>query len=121
VLGAVHALGEEVEVDMVVDDVNGLVERVVVLAHCRHPVADAEDGQDAQEVEDLGHHGVLEDVAPRDEHLPHVVRRKQHQGIHQRVAVVDTENHGTALRQVLFPVHLKTPVGSPRVPVDVGQ
>ena len=76
VLGAVHAFGEEVEVDMVVDDIDGFVERVVVLAHGSHAVTDAEDGQDAQKSQNLGHDRILEDVAARDEHFFAVVGRQ---------------------------------------------
>ena len=121
VFGAVGALREEVEVDMVVDDVDGLVERVIVLAHGCHAIADAEDGQDTQEVKDLGHGRVLEDIASRNEHLPDVIGRKQHQGIHQRIAVVDAEDDGTVFRKMLFAMHFKASVGTARIPIHIGE
>ena len=119
--GAVGAFGEEVEVDMVVDHVDGLVERVVVLAHCRHTVAHPENGQYPEEIQQFGHKGILENVAPRNEHFPHVVRREQHQRVHQRIAVIDTENQASFLGEVLFSMHFKPAVGAARVPVDIRQ
>ena len=73
-LGTVHAFGEEVKVHVIVNHIDSLVERVVVLAHGGHPVANAEDGQNAQKVQYLGNDWILEDVTPSDEHLFHIVR-----------------------------------------------
>ena len=85
-----------------------------------HPaVADAEDGQDTQEVKDLGYDRVLENVASCNEHLFDVVRCQQHQGVHQRVAMVDAENHGTVPWDILFPMYLKTAVRHARMPIDI--
>ena len=74
VLGAVCAFREEIEFNAVVDDIDSFVERIVVIAHRGHTIANAEDRKDAQKIQNLGHRWVFEYVASRDENFPDIVR-----------------------------------------------
>ena len=107
------SLGKEVQTHPVVDHIDRLLDGVGVVAHRGDAIADSEQGQDAQELQDLGDQGIREDVAPSHEHLFMMAGGQHHEGIHQRVGMVDAKDKGAVPGKVLPPMNLETTVGGP--------
>ena len=88
VLGLMPSFGQDAEGYLVHEHVHALVDDLGVLAHLVHAVADAHDGHDLQEAENLRDFGVPENVGPGYEYLLLAVHGQNDQCVHKGVCVV---------------------------------
>ena len=102
---------EDTERNTVLQYVDRLVYRLLVLLDCTDTVTLAHDRHDFQESKDLGQFRVPEDIGTGHKHLRLEVVGQHHQGIHERIGVVRRKDDRPVLRDILLAYHQNATIG----------
>ena len=103
IFSLMRAFWEDTERYPVLQYIDRLIYRLLILLDRTDTVTLTHDRHDFQESENLSQFAVSEDIGTCHEHLRLAVVGQYHQGIHQRIGMIRCKNDSPIFRNVLFP------------------
>ena len=91
----------------------------IILEYILKPVSLTDHRNYSQEEHYLGNEGFLEHIRPSPEYGLILESLEDYQRIHQSIAMVGSNNHGSVLRNIFITVHFQASVGPSAAPIDI--